>query len=51
MRPMAVIFIVAVALLADYSWHNGRSTRGLVDSVERGGKSAINWLGRTFHVR
>ena len=46
MRPMAIIFIIVVALIADYSWYKGHYTRALMDSVERGAKSAIHWVDR-----
>jgi hypothetical protein len=46
MRPMAIIFIVVVALIADHYWYYGHYTRALIGSVERGAKSAIHWVDR-----
>jgi hypothetical protein len=46
MRPMAIIFIVVVALIADHYWYNGHYMRALMGSVERGAKSAIDWVDR-----
>ena len=46
MRSMAIIFVVVVALIADYSWYHGRYTRALMSSVERAVTSAIHWVDR-----